>query len=76
MEIDGRKVISLDALGSEDHIINDEITSLTLLGNSSNIKWIQKKDELVIEVPKDYESENPICFKIELEEIPSDIFGD
>ena len=76
MEMDDRTVVTLDALGSEDRIINDPIQNVTILGFDSEIKSIQKKDELVIEVPSGYSNQNPPCFKIELKDIPSDIFGD
>ncbi|WP_297086609.1 alpha-L-fucosidase [uncultured Draconibacterium sp.] len=75
LEQDERKVVELDALGAEDRIINDPIVKVTLLGCNEEIKWIQQNNELVIEVPKSFKSKNPLCFKIELKEIPSDIFG-
>ncbi|PKQ61734.1 alpha-L-fucosidase [Labilibaculum filiforme] len=76
MEVDNRNVITLDALGAEDRVINDAIKKVSLLGYNSEITWIQKKKELVIQLPTNFSSKNPVCFKIELEAMPSDIFGD
>lgn len=73
LKSDDRKVIELDALGAEDRIINDAILKVSLLGNEEPINWIQKKDELIIEMPEGFESKNAICFKVELAEAPSDI---
>ncbi|NIJ46458.1 alpha-L-fucosidase [Wenyingzhuangia heitensis] len=73
---DDRKVVTLDALGAEDRILNDAILDVRLLGFDKSIKWIQQKNELVIELPKDYKSDNAVCFKIRLKEKPSDILGD
>ncbi|MDW7693380.1 alpha-L-fucosidase [Flammeovirgaceae bacterium SG7u.111] len=75
LKTDGRKTIELKALGSENRILNDPIISVCLLGGTGNLKWIQQKDELVIELPEEYQSDKAICFKIELKEKPSDILG-
>ena len=75
MKADDRKVISLDAFGSENRIINDAISKVSLLGYDSEITWIQQKNELVIQLPANFSSKNPPCFKIELEAMPSDIFN-
>ncbi|SDW31176.1 alpha-L-fucosidase [Lutibacter oricola] len=72
---DDRKTISLDALGSEDRILNDAVKNVSILGQNTDIKWIQQKNELVIELPKELKLKNAICFKIELEEKPSAILG-
>lgn len=76
MDTDERKVITLDALGSEDRVINDAIERVSLLGYDKDLTWIQKKDELVIQIPQDFESSNPPCFKVILKDKPSDILGD
>ncbi len=73
LKTDDRKVIVLDALGAEDRIINDAVLNVSLLGTNEEIKWIQQKNELVIELPKHIDLKNAICFKIKLKEKPSDI---
>ena len=73
LKTDDRHVISLDALGAEDRIINDAIINVSLLGFDEAIKWIQKKDELIIELPENYNLNNALCFKVELTPLPSDI---
>ncbi|WP_109829358.1 alpha-L-fucosidase [Reichenbachiella versicolor] len=71
---DDREVIVLRALGSENRILNDDILDVTLLGSDAEVKWIQQKDELVIELP-DHELKNALCFKVMLKDKPSDILG-
>lgn len=73
LKMDDRATISLDALGAEDRIINDAILNVSLLGYKGKIKWTQQKDELVIEIPTNYNTEKAITFKVELQEMPSDI---
>ncbi len=71
---DDKHTLSLNALGSENSIINDDIKSVSILGYEGEVKWIQKADELLIELPKERPVKNAIGFKIELEEAPGDIF--
>lgn len=72
---DGREVLSLDALGSEDRIINDKIKEVSILGSDTKVNWIQKKNELVIALPANNPVKNAVCFKVTLEEKPSDILA-
>ncbi|TYA71742.1 alpha-L-fucosidase [Seonamhaeicola marinus] len=70
---DGRAVITLDALGAEDRIVNDAILKVSVLGSNAKLNWIQKTDELVIQLPEGFHADKAACFKIELAEKPSDI---
>ncbi|MEM6829778.1 MAG: alpha-L-fucosidase, partial [Bacteroidota bacterium] len=72
---DDQASIRLNALGAENRIVNDPIKQIELLGNDSEIKWIQQKDELVIELPENFQADKALCFKIVLKEKPSDILG-
>lgn len=70
---EGRTTFSFDALGSDDRIINDAIKKVSIMGYDKAINWIQKNDELVVELPLTSTLKNAIGFKIELEEAPDDI---
>ena len=70
---EGRTSFSFDALGSQDRILNDAIKEISIMGYEGDLKWIQKNDELVVEIPKDLKLKNAIGFKIVLEDAPSDI---
>ncbi len=69
----GRTSFSFDALGSEDRVLNDAIKAVSIMGYDGKIKFIQKKNELVVEIPADLKLNNAVGFKIELAPAPSDI---
>ncbi|MCJ8163287.1 alpha-L-fucosidase [Pontibacter sp. E15-1] len=70
----GRGTIKLKALGSDQHIINDKIKAVTILGYGQPLTWTQEKDGLVIQLPAEHPAKNAITFKVELEEAPAGIF--
>ncbi|WP_075601582.1 alpha-L-fucosidase [Saccharicrinis aurantiacus] len=71
---EGKETLSLSALGSENRVINDAIKSVSIMGYDETINWIQKDNELIIQLPKERPVKNAIGFKIELDDAPSDIF--
>ncbi len=70
---EAQEFLSLSAFGSENHIVQEPVRTISILGKDVTLDWEVQKDRLLIRLPKGNLGKKPIAFRITLEERPPDI---